>query len=422
MTDLDALLRAILAHPDDDTPRLIYADALEDVGESDRAALIRAQVELARAPEYEPSAVQIRTSEAYREQLAAAIQWLFAEPELPGALKWAREPFRRGFPAAIQADNGAAFVAHAEELFGRFPVELLVLGEGLAMSDTAPLARCEWLSRITTLEITPGITQTGATRLLNSRHLTRLTDLHVGSGLTTPGATHQMIHSKAFRGLTGFSCRDDSRQGTVVNLLTSLADPPHLRRLDLSGNRLTAHRLTPLTTSPLLAEVEELDLSHNNLGPEGVTALAGARLPRLRALRLLRVRARDAGVRALVASGLMGELRSLHLEGNLLSPAAAGALVGAAAAENLRVLDLTDNPLGDDGAAALAGSPHLRNLILLDLAQNLIEDRGAYALAESPHLGGLVYLNLPNNVISPEAARRLRKRFGERVYLGERGA
>src|SRR5436189_128191 len=28
MTDLDALLRAVLDHPDDDTPRLIYADAL----------------------------------------------------------------------------------------------------------------------------------------------------------------------------------------------------------------------------------------------------------------------------------------------------------------------------------------------------------------------------------------------------------
>jgi uncharacterized protein (TIGR02996 family) len=421
MTDLDALSRAILAHPDDDTPRLIYADALEDVGESDRAALIRAQVELARAPEYDPTAVGIRNSEAYREQLSAAVQWLWSQP-LPEGLKWAREPFRRGFPAAIQASNGAAFVAHAEELFGRFPIELLVLGEGVSMSDTAPLARCEWLSRITALEVTPGINRTGANRLLNSRHLTRLTDLHVGSGLTTPRAIQDVIESKAFRGLTGFSCRDDIRAGPVVNLLTSLANPPHLRRLDLSGNRLTAHRLTPLTTSPLLADVEELDLSDNNLGPEGAAAVAAAALPRLRTLRLLRARARDAGVGALAASDLMTGLRGLHLGGNHLGPAAAEALGGVAAAENLRVLDLTDNPLGDDGAFALADSPHLRNLVLLDLAQNLIEDRGAFALADSPHLGGLVYLNLPGNVFSAAAAKRLRDRFGDRVYLGERGA
>jgi uncharacterized protein (TIGR02996 family) len=416
MTDLDALLRAILAHPDDDTPRLIYADALEDVGESDRAALIRAQVELARVPEYDPTAVRIRNSETYRKQYTAAVDWLWKLP-LPEGLKWSREPFRRGFPAALQPSNGAAFVAHAEELFGRFPIEVLVLGEGVSMSDIAPLARCEWLSRITALEITPGINRTGANRLLNSRHLTRLTDLHIGSWLTTPGAIQDMIQSKAFRRLIGFSCRDDSRAGTVVNLLTSLADPPHLRRLDLSGNRLTAYRLTPLTPSPLLAFVEELDLSDNNLGPEGATAVAGAALPQLRALRLMRTGARDAGVRALAGSDLMAGLRSLHLGGNTLGPPTAAALGGPAAAENLRVLDLTDNRLGDKGATTLAESPHLRNLILLDLAENQVEDRGAHALADSPHLGGLIYLGLSGNVISAPAAKRLRARFGERVFL-----
>lgn len=46
MTDGDALLKAILAHPDDDTPRLIYADWLEERGDSARADLIRVQCEL----------------------------------------------------------------------------------------------------------------------------------------------------------------------------------------------------------------------------------------------------------------------------------------------------------------------------------------------------------------------------------------
>src|SRR5262245_46081451 len=117
MTDLDALLRAILAHPDDDTPRLIYADALEDVGESARAGLIRAEVELARVPDYDPAAVRLRESEAFRDQKAAGMRWLLSLPPLPGGLNWARDPFRRGFPAAVEADDGAAFVAHAEELF-----------------------------------------------------------------------------------------------------------------------------------------------------------------------------------------------------------------------------------------------------------------------------------------------------------------
>ena len=46
--EYSALLRAICADPDDDTPRLVVADWLEEHGDADRAAFIRIQVELAR--------------------------------------------------------------------------------------------------------------------------------------------------------------------------------------------------------------------------------------------------------------------------------------------------------------------------------------------------------------------------------------
>src|SRR5262249_40829470 len=42
-------LRAIASQPDDDAPRLIYADWLEEHNEPERAEVIRAQVELARS-------------------------------------------------------------------------------------------------------------------------------------------------------------------------------------------------------------------------------------------------------------------------------------------------------------------------------------------------------------------------------------
>jgi uncharacterized protein (TIGR02996 family) len=44
----EAFLRAIFDAPDDDTPRLVYADFLQENGEDDRAALIRLQCELIR--------------------------------------------------------------------------------------------------------------------------------------------------------------------------------------------------------------------------------------------------------------------------------------------------------------------------------------------------------------------------------------
>lgn len=47
MTDGDALLAAILANPEDDNVRLVYADFLQEHGDAARAEFIRVQVELA---------------------------------------------------------------------------------------------------------------------------------------------------------------------------------------------------------------------------------------------------------------------------------------------------------------------------------------------------------------------------------------
>lgn len=48
MTDGTLLLAAILAQPDEDTPRLVYADWLQENGQGERAEFIRVQVEYAR--------------------------------------------------------------------------------------------------------------------------------------------------------------------------------------------------------------------------------------------------------------------------------------------------------------------------------------------------------------------------------------
>jgi uncharacterized protein (TIGR02996 family) len=53
MTDREALLRAVAANPDDDTPRLIYADCLDEIGgEANvaRARFIRLQIDIHRTP------------------------------------------------------------------------------------------------------------------------------------------------------------------------------------------------------------------------------------------------------------------------------------------------------------------------------------------------------------------------------------
>src|SRR4051812_42470214 len=53
MTDRDALLKAVLANPEEDTPRLALADWLDEHGEPDRGEFIRTQIELHRQREAE---------------------------------------------------------------------------------------------------------------------------------------------------------------------------------------------------------------------------------------------------------------------------------------------------------------------------------------------------------------------------------
>jgi len=48
MSNGTALLDAIRAAPDDDAPRLVYADWLDEHGQPERAEFIRVQCELAR--------------------------------------------------------------------------------------------------------------------------------------------------------------------------------------------------------------------------------------------------------------------------------------------------------------------------------------------------------------------------------------
>ena len=54
MTEEDGLLQGIVANPEDDAPRLVYADWLDERGDADRAAFIRLQIEVARIERANP--------------------------------------------------------------------------------------------------------------------------------------------------------------------------------------------------------------------------------------------------------------------------------------------------------------------------------------------------------------------------------
>jgi len=103
MSDETALLTAILANPDEDTPRLVFADWLDENGSGSsaaRAEFIRVQVEVTRRPERHPYSLPHRAKLTRFVELfeAHAKEWL-AVVGVPTP----RAIFRRGFVEEIRA-------------------------------------------------------------------------------------------------------------------------------------------------------------------------------------------------------------------------------------------------------------------------------------------------------------------------------
>src|SRR6476659_1135869 len=90
MSDESALLAAIRAAPEDDAPRLVYADWLDEHGQPERAEFIRVQIELARR---DAPALRRRQAELLAEHHDA-----FAGPLAAPGLRYV---FRRGFIAGL---------------------------------------------------------------------------------------------------------------------------------------------------------------------------------------------------------------------------------------------------------------------------------------------------------------------------------
>jgi uncharacterized protein (TIGR02996 family) len=98
MTDDLALLAAIRAAPDDDAPRLVYADWLDEHDQPERAEFIRVQCELARRDDPALRRREVELLAKHHDALAGPL----AAPHL-------RFRFERGFITGFQHDDGLFF-------------------------------------------------------------------------------------------------------------------------------------------------------------------------------------------------------------------------------------------------------------------------------------------------------------------------
>ncbi len=208
----------IVEHPDDDTPRLIYADWLEDQGEpasAARAEFIRIQC---RATQEMRKLLQ-RQQEIMNQHEQ---QWRSELGLPPLALNWVT--YERGFPARIRVEV-SALLQHADRVFRRAPVQHL----SLFWEQTPANKRVNDLQRLCLLP--------------------------------------------ALRNLLALELPRQYLPSASAEVLAQSARLPRLQVLDFSQNQIGDAGLCALAGSEQFPQLIKLNLSRNSITARGVRQL-----------------------------------------------------------------------------------------------------------------------------------------------------
>ena len=331
--DEQAFLAAIAAAPDDDTPRLVFADWLDERAQGDdsaRAALIRAQCQSEHlAPGTKPRRALEKQAKAILKEHGG--RWTRALRDANLVREW---EFRRGFLDGVEM-SATTFAQKAKELFALAPT-IRTARFSYASNEVARLAGCEHLARLAAVDISSMCScghcpiHNDLRALFASKHTAGLTKLNIADNRLDAAGAKRLAASKALAGLTA---------------------------LDLSENPLGAEGVLALGKSKHLKHLTTLNLHDTGLGESGVEALAAlTNLPALTHLDLSSNRiASVAAVRALVASPLVAQLTSLDLSYNhaLVRVVGAKVLATLPATAKLETLDVRHCGLTENAIRAL---------------------------------------------------------------------
>ncbi|MCS6865264.1 MAG: TIGR02996 domain-containing protein [Gemmataceae bacterium] len=316
--DESAFLKAILANPDDDTPRFVYADWLDERNHGDdaaRAAFIRLQCRL-ESPTLRPKERRQLNREA--KAILANYEKQWTQP-LRGITSIQRWSFRRGFLDGIVM-SATSFVLNAAKIFDAAPtIRSAYFRE--ASNEVHQLAKCEYLSRLATIDLhkmcicgfcpihndlralfhcrylqslqslniaNNRMNATGAKHLAESTSFPNLTFLDVSGNPLGAAGIQTLSQSQHLRQLMTLDLSETHPDSRGLNTLGRSPSFPNLRTLALRKNALTAEKLTRFVTTPLLAQLHTLDLTSNPLGDDGAEVLAKA--PESVQLQTLRLR------------------------------------------------------------------------------------------------------------------------------------
>jgi uncharacterized protein (TIGR02996 family) len=242
--EIRAFLREIKEHPDDDTPRLVFADWLQEYGtpdEADRGELLRLQVLRHQLPEDDPRHDPLgrREMELQRRNLDA---WV---GPLVDHFVW---DFVRGF---LHLTARAGRLLSPEVMTLAVP-EICNWMESLKVEDlrrrqAVRLVASPFLSCVHTLDLSDnGLRHGDLTALVRSPRVAHLRSLLLGGNCLGATSARTLANSPCLAGLT---------------------------TLGLDGNHLRDEGAFDLADSPYLGNLTRLCVAGNRIGEEGRDAL-----------------------------------------------------------------------------------------------------------------------------------------------------
>jgi uncharacterized protein (TIGR02996 family) len=368
----DAFLKDIIAHPDDDDRRLIYADWLSEHGDAAHGDLIGVQCELAKLEQGDPRLRALTSHQGYflREQGDHCIKYAVRGDERLRECgdRWVARVARQGGLLPEQGERWLRLAVRQGELLREHG------SRWVAALPSLPGLRWSRFERGFAFEADLGATAPGgvdAVRLQAARALAAqpvqsfwaLAQPAVEAVLTTPGLER----------VRRLVLRFDPHSGEAEAL------------------RRSAPRLAGLTSLCLRG-----DWSRSWSRPRGLPGRTGS-------------------CRWAVGPTPLSGLRSLDLDCIGVGPLDARDLAGSPLLAGLTSLSLRGCGLAVEGLRELLAGPHLGRLRYLDLSRNYFRIAGARALAESPRLGQLHRLDVGYNRFGGVGWALLEERFGDAV-------
>jgi uncharacterized protein (TIGR02996 family) len=460
----DALLRAIIANPDEDTPRLVYADWLEEHGEAKRAAFIRAKIDFHNRENADTEAAYVyQFLQSSYAGGNAAIDWSKIDLELAAIHTADAAAYRnacnlkpkaegvprmkgiqfegdvRGFLCAITANDGESFLEHGEEIFRHAPITDVTFNY-LDASDAREIVKRGFLARIRDLAIwdmeesqplavfgshpdAAGVrslellaTDQDDAELVNAlargKHWTGLRTLklgELGEDDEEISDAHQtrLFRKPVFAGLRKLVA-DECRLGDAAARAIAAGGMPELRYLDLSFNRIGEEGFRAISRSKGLSNLRYLDLSVNRIYDDAAYAevINSANLAKLTVLRLVGDETAALDSTPLTKPGRGQGLRVLDLEGVHLGHFAVLELTACPAVRGLWYLDLNNTNQSSAGQETLLLGSQFESLAFLSLTHNKLNVRAARAIAKMAP-PSLQWLELESNPLTPNGLAAL---------------